>query len=193
LSGPVEEVAVVDPIGWTGTAAPHRLVRAMALALTMTAAGVAAHVVAGGAGSPGLAAACAAALLGPAWLLTGRERSWTAIAGLQLAGQEAVHLLHGFAAGHGAGHALAAEVMLFSHVAVAAAIAAWLRIGERAAWRAARRAACAVAAWWRAIVRSFGTPMVVPPTGAPSLRVPSIRSRQELRHCVVRRGPPALA
>ena len=173
-------------------APPHRLLRAALLALVMTGGGCLTHIVAGGSGSTGWAAVCGALLLGPAWLLTGRERGWTAIAGAQLAGQQVVHLLLGLGAAHAA--MPAPDVMVYLHVIMAALIAVWLRHGERRAWAAARRAAAAVVTLWRALVALFERPVPARPFGGPPETEPV---RQPpwvlLRHSVVRRGPPAAA
>ncbi len=157
----------------------------------MTAAGSLVHLAAGGSGSLPWAAVCGVLLLGPAWLLTGRERGWLALAGAQLAGQQAVHVLLGHGTGHGA--TPAAELMVYGHVAVAAVIAVWLRHGERRAWVAARRAAAAVAAGLRVLLALFGLPAGLPPVDVPTVAGPEQRSSALLRHAVVRRGPPAAA
>jgi hypothetical protein len=132
-----------------------------------------------------------AVLLGPAWLIARRERGWAAIATLQLAGQQVVHVLLGLAAG-GAAHATVPEdLSMYGHITAAALIAAWLRCGERRLWAAARRAGESVAAWLRwvlALHRPSPPPRSLVLT--PTVGLPGGRPGTPLRHVLVRRGPP---
>jgi hypothetical protein len=174
------------------TSPPHRGLRAVVAAFVAMIAGGGAHLLAGGVVSiPGVAAGLAV-LLGPAWSLAGRERGWAVIAGLQLAGQQVVHLLLELASDRpGQGTGLPEDVTLYGHIAAAALIAAWLRYGERRTWNAAHRAARAVAARWRWLLSLFDRcepPYPVHPIAAPDRS--RVATGRPLRHVVVRRGPP---
>lgn len=143
----------------------------------------------GGTVSPAAALVTLPALLALAWPLTGRERGWLAILGVQLVGQQVAHLLFGFAgtAAHPGHAALPADAWFYGHVTAAVAVATWLRWGERHTWAAARRAAAALVTH---------PPLSGPPPVARPDRVPAAvdtvpqRPRHPLRHTVVRRGPP---
>ena len=153
------------------------------------AVGVAAHVLGGGAPSAAGAVPAALALVGPAWLLAGRERAFVTIAGAQLAGQQLVHawLELDSAVAH---LPPPDDVSLYGHVLAALAVAAWLRCGERRVWAAARRAARAVAVWWRWVRARRTAPQAPPPL---PLGVPRVFCRSPgvvLAHVLVRRGPP---
>jgi len=171
------------------SAAPHRPARALVAAAVAAAVGTVAHLAGGGAVSAGGVAVGLAMLLGPTWLLAGRERGWAVLAAGQLGGQNVVHAV--LASGTPPGHhdAVAADVMLCAHLLAAVAAAAWLRMGERRVWRAARRVARVVVAWWRTVRQ--------PPSGSrEDLAVavaPGVAGPVEptaLRHAVFRRGPP---
>jgi hypothetical protein len=130
-----------------------------------------------------------AALAGPAWWVTGRERGWAMLAGAQLAAQQVAHVaMAGPAADVHAGGLLPMDLMLYLHLAAAALAAVWLRIGERRAWAAAR-------AVLRICVLVVAGPL--PVVGVPSTRCPAapvarVRSAL-LRHALARRGPPVPA
>ncbi|MGH3614851.1 MAG: hypothetical protein ACRDRK_20105 [Pseudonocardia sp.] len=173
--------------------APHRLLRAVVASAGAMAAGAAAHLIGGGSLSSVGVLAGLTVLLGPAWLATGRERGWAAIAGLQVAGQQVVHVLLEFITGE---HGTPApdDVTLYGHVAAAAVIATWLRCGERHLWVAARRAARSMAAWGRWVLRLCErAPHTFPVIAAAATGAPRICSGAALRHVVTRRGPPLLA
>jgi hypothetical protein len=104
-----------------------------------TAVGVAAAAHGIGQGQVNLlgVAWATAALLGPAWWLSRRERSWSAHALTQLAAQLAVHAALSGSASEAA-H-VPNDLMLYGHVVAAALTGCWLRWGERRAWAAARR------------------------------------------------------
>ncbi|MCO6006094.1 hypothetical protein NE236_13960 [Actinoallomurus purpureus] len=174
-----------------------RLARAVVFAAVCVALAVVGHVTASHEAVP--PAAIGAGLVGltiVAVVLAGTERSLgTILAGL-LGGQFMLHVLF-TAAQHGqhmAHHpaALASpgtRAMTLAHVTAAVASAWWLRRGERAVWRLARRAAAAVIRPLRALLSS---PVPLPAPGghvlADSVGRPSERV---LRHVLTRRGPPA--
>lgn len=173
----------------------HRLLRATVAGGLATAAGTGAHLLSGGTVStPGVLGALAG-LLVPIWLMAGQERRFAALAGAQLAGQQLVHAWLEWAAApaapSGLTHApLPDDVSLYGHVLAAAAIAGWLRAGERRLWDASRRAARALAAYWRwAQTHSPGqvapTLLIVRPTEPADVAPGTV-----LRHVLVRRGPP---
>jgi len=173
--------------------APHRLLRAVVASSGAMAAGAAAHLIGGGSLSLVGVVAGVAVLLGPVWLATGRERGWVVIAGLQVAGQQVVHVLLELITGEH-GTPLPHDVMLYGHVAAAALIATWLRCGERHLWAAARRAARSMAAWGRWVLRLGGrAPHTFPVVAAVATEAPRGCSGAVLRHVVARRGPPLLA
>lgn len=135
----------------------------------------------------------ALALLGPAWLLAGRERGWIPIAAAQLAGQQAVHAGLEATSGMGmAGGLVPHDLMLQLHVVAAVLVAGWLRRGERRTWDVARRAARAVTAWLLRVLAVGPRPAVArpAPTRAPALLAPATAV---LRHTLGRRGPPQAA
>lgn len=176
------------PIATSVVAPPHRLARAGASAAAAVALGLTGHLVAGG--EPTLTGTGLAflAVLVPSWLLAGRERGWTLIAGVQVAAQQVIHPLLVLASSTPESDALPHDLMFFLHVLGAFAMAVWLRFGERRTWAAARRLARRLMLW---IVRLLGRPKA--PTGAVApcpvayvpLAVPVL-----LRHAVSRRGPP---
>ena len=175
----------------TSTPAPHRLSRAAVLAAVMAVAGTLAHVTAGGSVSPPALLVGLALLVGPAWLLTGRERGWTAIAGAQLAGQQIVHAALELAgSGHDSHGAVPTDLMTYGHLTVAALLATGLRLGERRMWRTARRVALAITARLRTLLALFEQAPVPAPAAPPAPPAPPVRPGRNLHHVVVRRGPP---
>jgi hypothetical protein len=189
----------------TGPRPPLRTARAVVLACVATAVGAASHVLSGGTLTGAGVAATLPVLALLAWPLTGRERGWWPIAGVQLAGQHAAHALfalgvarHDVASHHAAGHpnsVLPVDAWFYGHLLAAVAVATWLRHAERRTWAAARRAAAALSAhWYRLWTRlpdrpdTGGSPAVTPALAPPG----TLRCRP-LRHSVIRRGPPAPA
>jgi hypothetical protein len=171
---------------------PHRATRALVLACTAVAVGVGAHLAGGGTVGLGGVTAAFPVLLGLAWSLADRERGWLAIAGAQLAGQQVMHSVLEWGDRHpGATGGLPADAFLYAHVVGAAAMAVWLRCGERRAWAAARRAARAVIArlWFLVGLLGDGAPAYPEPPTPRSLPLPTYTGTL-LRHAVVRRGPP---
>ncbi|GAA4612630.1 hypothetical protein GCM10023195_54320 [Actinoallomurus liliacearum] len=175
-----------------------RLPRALIFAAVCTALAVAGHSVSSH--EPVPPAAVGAGLVGLAVVgvfLTGVERSLgTILAGL-LGGQFMLHVLFA-AAQHGqhlAHHPTAVGshghgAMTLAHVTAAVVSAWWLRRGERAVWRLARRAAAAAVRPLRALLSTSAPPPVpyrrhgfAGPAGRPPERT--------LRHVLTRRGPPA--
>jgi hypothetical protein len=151
-----------------------------------TAVGVASAAHGAGHGEFAVVGAVGAfvALLGPAWWLTRRERSWGAHALTQLAAQQAVHAALSVTAG-GSGH-LPNDLMLCAHLLAAALTGYWLRWGERRAWAAARRLLGGV----------LPPRPPTPRTAAPPPAVPAAANRPPalvLRHTLARRGPPVPA
>ncbi|MGE3287136.1 MAG: hypothetical protein AB7J32_13680 [Pseudonocardia sp.] len=170
-----------------GSLPPLRLVRAGASAGAATVLGLAGHLAAGGAFSLVGTLLAFAAVLAPSWLLAGRERGWTAIAVVQVVAQQVIHPLLAGATSEPA--ALPHDVMFFLHVLGALAMAAWLRLGERRAWAAARRLAARILRWavrfLAGAARPAGPAVRPHPADAVALPVAAL-----LRHAVVRRGPP---
>jgi hypothetical protein len=156
--------------------------------------------------APGVLVA-AAALVAPAWWLTGRERGWGPLAGALLAGQLAAHVLFTVTApagdtgmhpspghvdsGHHAAGWLPVDLMLLGHLLAAVVGAAWLRRGERRAWAAARRAAAAL---HQTLSVLLGRPVQVPAGGGvlcwDTREGRPTQQRVVLRHTIIRRGPP---
>ncbi|MGQ0777567.1 MAG: hypothetical protein ACT4NY_24685 [Pseudonocardiales bacterium] len=185
--------------------APSRVTRTGAAAGVALTAAACAHLGAGATtvASTGLLAA-AAALVAPAWWLTGRERGWGALAGALLVGQLAAHALFtvtspGAAAGaatamspeHHEADWLPVDLMLVGHLLAAAVGAAWLRRGERRAWAAARRAAAAL----RLAVSVLLGCLVRVPVDSGVLRWDTpgehpVQQRKLLRNSIILRGPP---
>jgi hypothetical protein len=171
-----------------------RAARAVVFATVCVALATTGHVMASGAGVPPLAAmAGLGALTALAAVLAGRERSLATIFGGLLAGQFMLHVLfeaaqHGQNLGHG--HPVtpssSGATMTLAHVLAAAVSAWWLRRGERAVWRLAKRAA---AAFVRLLVVSPPTPVWHVPPAARVGATP--RLSLLLRHVLVRRGPPS--
>jgi hypothetical protein len=171
--------------------APLRLPRALVLALAATLVGAASHLLSGGTLDLTGASCAVPVLVALAWPLTGRERGWLPILGVQLVGQQLAHILFGLGAGP-ATHdpALPIDAWFYGHVAAAVVVATWLRFGERRTWAAARRAASAVSAFWRALLRLFGHDVTCPDVAAPAVDGTPVRPSHPLRHSLVRRGPP---
>jgi hypothetical protein len=174
-----------------------RLSRAVVFAAVCTALAVIGHTTASHGHVP--AAAVAAGLAGltvVGAVLAGTERSLgTILAGL-LGGQFVLHVLF-TAAQHGqhlahqpavlASHGTRA--MTLAHVTAAAVSAWWLRRGERAVWRLARKVAATAVRPWRALLTSpaplparYRHPIADTVTGPPE---------HLLRHILTRRGPPS--
>ena len=172
--------------------APHRLARAVAATLLAVLAGVAGHRLAGGTVDPVAVAAAAIGWLGPAWLLAGRERGWTAIAAAQITAQQLVHVLltvRDSEAGLVVG-LIPHDVMLYAHVAAAAVVSGWLRSWERRACGLTREVARIVAGWLRQICFPWARPAPRLASAVRSGRRPRPASTFVLRHALVRRGPP---
>ena len=186
-----------------GSGAPSRAARTGAAAGVALAAAAGGHLGSGGAAlsAPGVLAA-AAALVAPAWWLTGRERGWGPLAGALFAGQLAAHALFTATSpdsdggmhrspGHHAVGWLPVDLMLLGHLLAAAVGAAWLRRGERRAWAAARRAAAAL---HQTLSMLLGRPVQVPAGGGvlcwDAREGRPTQQRMVLRHTIIRRGPP---
>jgi hypothetical protein len=173
---------------------PARLPRALALAGAAALIGTGSHVLGGGAVH--VAGLCGAltVLLALAWPLTGRERSWLAILGVQLVGQLAGHALLqlGDVGHHLSRGGVPADAWFYGHVATAVVVSTWLRHAERRTWAGARRAATVLAARWRRLVALLAERPDAPPPALAALVVdrPLAPGRHALRHAVVRRGPP---
>jgi hypothetical protein len=170
-----------------GLLPPLRLVRAGASAGAATVLGLTGHIAAGGAFTLTGTLLAFAAVLAPSWLLAGRERGWTFIAAVQVVAQQVIHpLLTGVAPEPAA---LPHDVMFFLHVLGALAMAAWLRLGERRAWAAARRLAARILHWAIRFLAGAARPAgpVVRPRQSGTVALPVAVL---LRHAVVRRGPP---
>jgi hypothetical protein len=186
--------------------APHRTARALVLGCTTLVVGVVAHLVGGRAPTAGGVGAALLALTALAWPLTAREHGWLTIAGVQLAGQQAVHAFLGSSllgspvlGSTGEHHhasaavvgALPVDLMLWGHVVAAALVAVWLRHGERRTWTAARRAARTLVARWRRLLALFDRVDAPSVDGrTPSRHDPRPQRPAPLRYTVVRRGPP---
>ena len=170
--------------------APLRLLRALVLAGGADVIGAGSHVLGGGTVDLAGLLVTLPALLALTWPLTGRERGWLAILGVQLVGQQVAHLLFGL--GAPAAHpALPVDAWFYGHVTAAVVVATWLRCAERRTWAAARRAAAAVAAAWRRLLRPLDPSGPEPaPAATPPAPVPPGPPRHPLRHVLVRRGPP---
>jgi hypothetical protein len=164
---------------------PSRALRAGLGAAIAVGFAVAFHAAAHG----GVAATSATyvflALLGPSWMLAGRERSWWMLALTQLGGQQVAHVVLS-ALAPDAAHLVPADLMLYAHLVAAALSALWLWRGERQAWAAARRLVAAVLHRVEIpAARPARTP--IPPRAAEGPH------SLLLRHAVLRRGPPLMA
>ncbi len=163
---------------------PPRALRAgvgVAIAVGFAAA---AHRLGHGHVDVGAAAWTYALLIGPAWWLARRQRSWGALAVTQLGGQQVAHLALTAARPATEAYHVPADVMLLAHLFAAALSAAWLVRGERRAWRALRRVVVAV------LRLVLGAPR--PPLRGAPRRASDAGPRPVagLRHGVSRRGPP---
>lgn len=170
------------------TTTPPRALRAGAAAAVAVGVAVVAHGLGHGGVDAGAAAWVFAGLVGPSWWLARRERSWGALALTQLAGQQFAHVVLG-AATVGGAHLLPMDLMLYAHLAAAALTGAWLRVGERRAWAAARRLGQVL------LPVLDACPLTRPPGPAP-LAVAPVAARPRtllLRHTHARRGPPVPA
>ena len=145
------------------------------------------------------------------WGLSARRISFPRLAGAVLATQAGLHLafvlseaghdMQGMDAGPGPSMTGArldllpgGPSMALLHLAAAICLAWWMAVGERLLWRAARGVAnvarCAAARLRRR------QPLVVPTSDADLCRSVPVRAAVpllELRHSVIRRGPPAPA
>lgn len=175
----------------------YRAARAVVFATVCVALAVTGHMMASHATVSPVAATVGLAVMTVVGMaLAGTERSLSTIFGGLLGGQFVLHSLfsaaeHGqhLAHGHTMAPSTAGWTMTFAHVTAAAVSAWWLRRGERAVWRLARRVATA-------LVRPAHALLSAPPVcSAP--RFPAAPSRRAaprgilLRHVVIRRGPPA--
>ena len=165
--------------------------RALVVAAAATAIGAASHLLNGGSLSVVGSVCALPVLVALAWPLTDRERGWLPILGVQLAGQQAAHVLFQLGAdGHDSSAAVSTDAWFCGHVLTAVVVTAWLRHGERRTWAAARRAARTLSRHWRRLLALFEQPATFSPgVPAPVHRPPAPTSRS-LRHSLVRRGPP---
>lgn len=175
-----------------GTVRPlprERVARAGVSAAAAVGLGMAGHALAGG--SPTLLGALLAALsvFVPSWLLAGRERGWSVIAVVQVAGQQVVHPLLVTASGAPEPSALPHDMMFFLHVVGALVMAVWLRLGERRAWAATRRLVARLVLWLSRLLATPPAPVPTPPRAQDGPPVPRPRPVL-LRHALSRRGPP---
>lgn len=192
---------------------PSRTLRAAVAVSVATVIGAIGHLLAGGSLSLGALAMAVGAATVPAWLSSGRERSWAWIAALQIGNQQLVHLaLSSAAAGIGEpvmvepaphdlmpAHVVAGlvtavvphDLMLPAHILAGLVTAVALRAGERRMWAEVRRIAARVRRRWR---RLTDPPSISPPCAASSIAVMPDHSPRPherlLRHAVVLRGPP---
>jgi hypothetical protein len=177
----------------------YRAARAVVFATVCVGLAITGHVMASRAQVPPAAAAGGLAvmtLVGA--VLAGTERSLPTILMGLLGGQFMLHAIfsaaqHGQHLAHdpGISPSSSGTMMTLAHVVAAIVSAWWLRRGERAVWRLARRVAAAVMRPARAFL-----PAPLPPSTAPRRwAVPdgTVEPRSGfLRHVVVRRGPPSL-
>jgi hypothetical protein len=171
---------------------PSRPLRAALAATVATACGALGHMIGGGTLSAAVLALAWGAAAIPAWLLTGRERSWAWIAGLQVGTQLLVHTALSATTAHAAGHhhAIPPEVMFCAHVVAGLLTAVALRVGERRLWAGARRLAARMARWRHRLTDPPAGPFPPPPLLVPAPGPAPRFSGGLLRHVVVRRGPP---
>lgn len=158
-----------------------RVLRAGLAAAAAVLTAVVAHRIAHGSVDAAGAAWVFAGLVGPAWWLSGRELGWARLALVQLAGQQAAHLV--LSATAGSADLLPADLMFHAHLAAAALTACWLRVGERRAWAALRRAV-------RIVLSPPAFRLEVEPTRPAPPATGSVAVVEVLRHAVARRGPP---
>lgn len=176
-----------------------RLARATIFAAVCVALAVMGHATASHAAvPPGAVVVGLAGLTVVATMLAGTERSLgTILAGL-LGGQFMLHVLfavaqHGQHLAHQSASAMphgGAGPMTLAHVTAALVAAWWLRRGERAVWRLARKVAAAAVRPLRALL----SPPAPPPARRPPY-IPVIPGAalpdEVLRHVLTRRGPPS--
>jgi hypothetical protein len=142
-----------------------------------------------------------------AWVLAGAERSLVTIMGGMLGGQFVLHSLFmsarpGPAMDHATGRVVGAMpvhqghgglAMTLAHAGAAVISAWWLRRGERAVWRLARRTVAPV----RALLALLASRPVTVPAVPVLARTPEKARRPArtalLRHSVIRRGPPPVS
>ncbi|WP_214110711.1 MFS transporter [Acrocarpospora catenulata] len=182
---------------------PFRLVRSAAFATVCVLLAALGHRLAGGDGPTtwGLTVA-GLAVFGSAAALAGRERSPALIAGLLLAAQAGLHELfnHGAtvkavlgigltASGGHHGQGLGITIgMLLAHLTASLVTAWWLARGENALWALLRRVGAAA----RGLVRLLDAtaPLVLAPVVPVRAEQAPRPRRGQLRHTLVRRGPP---
>jgi hypothetical protein len=168
---------------------PCRGLRASLAAGAAVTLGVIGHAVGGGDPTAAGMVLSFAAMVGPSWLLAGRERGLLTIVALQVAAQQVVHPLLTLGGGPTVS-AVPHDVMFLAHLLGALVMAVWLSAGERRAWAAARRAV------ERLTLLCLPLPVPRPrrPAAAPIEQPPARCPRRRLlRYEVVRRGPPSLA
>ncbi len=187
------------------TAPVYRAARAVVFATVCVGLAITGHTMVSGMAVPPMAAAAGMVLLTALGAsLAGAERSLATILGCLLGGQFVLHALfaaaqHGQMPGHGHAASLSSSLslssggaaMTFAHVVATVVSAWWLRRGERAVWRLARRLAVSVAWPVRALLSSAPP---VPTAAAPSAPRAAATARPRevrLRHVLVRRGPPS--
>jgi hypothetical protein len=170
---------------------PLRVHRALVIAAAATAVGAASHLLSGGSLSAVGSVCALPVLVALAWPLTDRERGWLPILGVQLAGQQAAHVLFGLGSGdHASAAALSTDAWFCAHVLAAVVVTAWLRHGEQRTWAAARRAAGVLSRYWRHVLALVELPSPCYPGVPAPLDRPPTPSSHPLRHSLVRRGPP---
>jgi hypothetical protein len=173
------------------TGAPLRWLRTLVLAVGATTIGAASHLLSGGTLTPAGVVCTVPVLVVLAWPLTRRERGWSTILGVQLAGQHVAHVLFGLDAPVTHAPALPADAWFYAHVLAAVLVATWLRRAERHAWAVARRTAAALAAHWRRLLALLERPEADHPEPAPpAVDEFPLRPVHPLRHSVIQRGPP---
>ena len=130
-------------------------------------------------------------LVALAWPLTDRERGWLPILGVQLAGQQAAHVLFELGAGGNTSNAaVSTDAWFCGHVLTAILVTGWLRHGERRTWAAARHAARRLSRYWRRLLALFEQPDTPDPGVPASVHRGATPSSHPLRHSLIRRGPP---
>lgn len=179
-------------------APPRRPLRAGVAAAVATTFGAVGHLLTGGSLSAGLVAVALGVAIVPAWVLSGRERGWAWIAGLQIATQQLVHTALSMASAPGFGEPTAAgllphDLMLHAHILAGLLTAVALRAGERRIWAGARALATRLARWWHRLVPSSSVPIAQTTLLVTAPGAGTRPQRQRLRHAVVLRGPPQAA
>lgn len=186
-----------DPATAMAPARSRRAGSGIAVALLI---GSAVHLAGGGTWSPRAAAVAVALLLGPAWLLSRRERQLPSIAALLVSGQVLTHValemdaaFGSERAGMGAPSLMHEGRAVFYHLLAALVVGWWLREGERRAWQGARRAVAAVCRCVCHLLDAApGTRFASrarPVIPAPDPELPG--TRVVLRHAIVPHAPPA--